>query len=222
MSKRGFTHVVFDLDGTLLDTLEDLAQACNWVCRRHGWPTYPTEQFKRFVGNGAAKLLERVAPPEHITPQLRQETMEEFTQYYNAHKTDHTRVYPGMPQVLEELGRSGVSMAVLSNKPDQAARPVVERYYPGVFPFVQGALDGVPVKPDPTALFALMERMGARREDTLFVGDSDVDIQTAKNAGLAGCGVLWGFRTRAELEREGADYIAVQPQDLLGIILGHE
>ena len=219
MSDLAFSHVVFDLDGTLLDTLEDLAQACNWVCERHGWPTYPTQQYKSFVGNGAAKLLERVSPPEEITPALQRQTMEEFTRYYNAHKTDHTRVYPGMPQALEELGRSGVSMAVLSNKPDLAARPVVERYYPGVFPFVQGAVEGVPVKPDPTALFALLERMGARRERTLFVGDSNVDIQTAKNAGLASCGVLWGFRSRQELEGEGADYLAADPRELERIIL---
>ena len=110
-------------------------------------------------------------------------------------------------------------MAVLTNKPDGAAGPIVERYYPGVFPIVQGALPGLPTKPDPTLLRRLMERMGAVPGETLFVGDSNVDIRTAKNGGLTGCGVLWGFRTRQELEAEGADYIVDTPARLVELVL---
>ena len=214
-----FTHVIFDLDGTLLNTLEDLAQACNWVCRRHGWPTYAVEDYKRFVGNGAPKLLERVAPPECLTPELAKQTLEEFTDYYTAHKSDKTTVYAGMPRTLEQLKQAGITLAVLTNKPDVAAGPVVERYYPGVFDLIQGALPEYPTKPDPTLLYLLMDRIGAKRETTLFVGDSDVDIQTAKNGGLYSCGVLWGFRTRQELEREGAGHIIERPEELLDLIL---
>lgn len=212
--------IIFDLDGTLLDTLEDLADACNWVCGQHGWPVHPLDSYKRFVGNGAAKLLERATPPQAHTEPLRSQVMEEFALRYDAHKQDKTRPYAGMPQVLEQLSAAGVTMAVLTNKPNWAAQDVVEHYYPGMFHFVQGALPGVPVKPDPALLCQLMERMGAQPETTLFVGDSNVDIQTAKNSGLASCGVLWGFRTRQELEQEGADHLVSRSEQLLEWILG--
>jgi len=215
-----FTHVIFDLDGTLLDTLEDLAEATNWVCAQHGWPPHPVEAFKRYVGNGAVKLLERVTPPEvEITEQLRRQTMEEFTARYTAERSQKTAPYPGMPQLLERLKGHGVTVAVLTNKPDVAAGPVVERYYPGVFNVVQGALPDAPTKPDPTLLYKLMERIGAKRENTLFVGDSNVDIQTAKNGGLTSCGVLWGFRTREELLAEGADHLVQTAAELEALIL---
>lgn len=215
MDNKRFSHVIFDLDGTLLDTLEDLADATNQVCTLHGWPVHPVEAYKQFVGNGAAKLLERVVPADvEITPELRTQMMEEFTQRYTAEKSRKTAPYPGMPQLLDRLKEAGITVAVLTNKPDGAARPVVERYYPGVFDVVQGALPDAPTKPDPTLLFKLMERIGAQRETTLFVGDSNVDIQTAKNGGLTGCGVLWGFRSRQELQAEGADYLVQTAREL--------
>ena len=216
-----FTHVIFDLDGTILDTLEDLADATNWVCARHGWPAHPLEAYKSFVGNGAGKLLERVTPPTvELTPELRKQLMAEFSARYTAHSDHKTHAYDGMPQVLSRLKAAGVRMAVLTNKPHEAARPVVERYYPGVFDAVQGAVVGAPLKPDPTTLFALMEKLGAAKDETLFVGDSNVDIRTGKNAGLAACGVLWGFRTRGELEAEGADFIVERPEELVELVLG--
>ena len=215
-----YKNVIFDLDGTLLNTLEDLAAATNWVCARHGWPSHTVEEFKYFVGNGAPKLLERVVPPEvEITDELRQITLEEFTRRYNAHKEDKTTVYPGMPETIRKLKTAGITLAVLSNKPHEAAWPVVERYYPGLFHKVQGALPGLPVKPDPTLLHRLMGELGAVRQDTLFVGDSNVDIRTARNGGLTSCGVLWGFRTQAELETEGADHLVRTPAELSELIL---
>lgn len=216
-----YKHIIFDLDGTILNTLEDLAAATNWVCTQHGWPVHEVEEFKYFVGNGASKLLERVVPDGvELTDQLHQQLLEEFTQRYNAHKEDKTTVYAGMPQALKRLKEAGLTLAVLSNKPHGAAFPVVERYYPGIFHAVQGAIDGLPVKPDPTLLHRLMGELGATQADTLFVGDSNVDIRTAKNGGLTGCGVLWGFRTRAELEAEGADFIVETPEKLVELILG--
>ena len=215
-----FTHVIFDLDGTILGTLGDLADATNWVCARHGWPVHPLEDYKRFVGNGAGKLLARVTPPEvELTQSLRRQLMAEFSERYTAHSSDKTRAYPGMPQALSRLKAAGVRMAVLTNKPHEAAGPVVERYYPGVFDAVQGAVVGAPLKPDPTALLALMEKLGAAKDQTLFAGDSNVDIRTGKNGGLSACGVLWGFRTRAELEAEGADFIAERPEELERLVL---
>lgn len=215
-----YTHVIFDLDGTILDTLGDIAQATNWVCRQHGWPEHPLEAYKRFVGNGAGKLMKRVTPPwVELTSQMNEQLAQEFTLRYTGHRADQTRVYEGMPEAMRRLKEAGVTLAVLTNKPDVAAGPVVEQYYPGVFQAVQGALPGVPLKPDPTLLHRLMERIGAETETTLFVGDSDVDIRTARNGGLHSCGVLWGFRTREELLAEGAQQLARTPGELAELIL---
>ena len=172
------------------------------------------------VGNGIPKLVERFAPAGTDQSTLDQ-AFGEFMDWYGVHKEDKTAPYPGMNEAALRLEEAGVSIGVLSNRAGEMAGPVVEHYYPGVFPFIQGAVDGLPVKPDPTLLRRLMERMGAGPADTLFVGDSNVDIQTAKNGGLASCGVLWGFRTRAELEEEGASIIVETPQELVQVVLGH-
>lgn len=216
-----YQNVIFDLDGTLLNTIDDLADASNYVCRLHGWPTHTVEEYKRFVGNGMAKLAERFAPEDWRTPEKVEQLLGEFMPYYDQHKQDKTAPYAGMPQALERLKAAGVRMAVLTNKADQMAAPVVNGYYPDVFPMVQGAVKGFPTKPDPTLLHRLMSRMGATPADTLFVGDSNVDIRTAKNGGLTSCGVLWGFRGRTELEQEGADFIVETPEELADLILGH-
>ena len=214
-----FPYVIFDLDGTLLNTIDDLAGAGNHVCALHGWPAQPVEAYKRMVGNGIPRLVERFAPPGTDRGTL-DRAFQEFMAWYGVHKEDRTAPYPGVPQAVQALKEAGVSVAVLSNKADRMAGPVVEHYYPGVFPFIQGAVDGLPVKPDPILLHRLMERMGADPAVTLFVGDSNVDIQTAKNGGLASCGVLWGFRSRQELEAEGADYLAETPEELIQVVLG--
>ena len=214
-----YSYVIFDLDGTLLNTIDDLADTGNHVCSLHGWPAYSVEEYKHMVGNGIPKLVERFAPAGTDQPTLDQ-AFGEFMSWYGVHKEDKTAPYPGMKEAALRLKEAGVSIAVLSNKADEMAGPVVEHYYPGVFPLVQGALSGVPTKPDPTLLHKLMERMGAKPEQTLFVGDSNVDIRTAKNGNLTSCGVLWGFRSRQELEAEGADYLAETPAELIKVVLG--
>lgn len=213
-----YKHVIFDLDGTLLNTIDDLADTGNHVCTLHGWPTHTVDEFKLMVGNGIPKLVERFAP-QGTSQEVLDQAFQEFMDWYGVHKEDKTAPYAGMPEVAKALREAGVSIAVLSNKADVMAGPVVEHYYPGTFPVVQGALPGLPTKPDPTLLHKLMDRLGATREDTLFVGDSNVDIRTAKNGGLTGCGVLWGFRSREELEEAGADVIVSTPQELLDFIL---
>ena len=213
-----YKHVIFDLDGTLLNTIDDLADTGNHVCTLHGWPTYTVDAFKLMVGNGIPKLVERFAP-QGTSQEVLDQAFQEFMDWYGVHKEDKTAPYAGMPEVTKALREAGVSIAVLSNKADVMAGPVVEHYYPGIFPVVQGALPGLPTKPDPTLLHKLMDRLGATQEDTLFVGDSNVDIRTAKNGGLTGCGVLWGFRSREELEAAGADVIVSTPQELLDLIL---
>ena len=211
--------VIFDLDGTLLNTLDDLADAGNHTCRLHGWPEHPVDAYKYFVGNGMAKLVERFTPVQHRTPEELSAALDDLMVYYNAHKEDKTKPYPGIREVLARLREAGVQLAVLTNKAHPLAEGVMERYFPGVFPIVQGALPDRPTKPDPTLLHELMERMGAKAGETLFVGDSNVDIRTAKNGGLTGCGVLWGFRTADELLTEGADHLVSTPKELAELIL---
>ena len=214
-----YKNVIFDLDGTLLNTIDDLAAAGNWVCRNHGWPTHTVEEYKYYVGNGMAKLAERFSPEEQHTPEGIQAILAEFMPYYNAHKRDKTAPYPGIQALLEQLKAAGVRTAVLSNKAHSLVPNIIEGYFPDLFRYVQGAVEGVPTKPDPTLLHRLMGEMGALSSETLFVGDSSVDIRTAKNGGLTSCGVLWGFRTRAELVNEGADYITETPKELEALIL---
>lgn len=213
-----YTHVIFDLDGTLLNTIDDLADAGNHVCAAHGWPTHTVEEYKRMVGNGIPKLVSRFAPAG-LGEEALATALAEFSAYYGQHKEDKTAPYEGVPQTVGRLKAAGVTVAVLSNKAHALAGPVVEHYYPGVFAVIQGALPGVPAKPDPTLLHRLMEKLGAKREFTLFVGDSDVDILTGKNGGLSTCGVLWGFRSRHELEQAGAEHIVETPEQLAELIL---
>ena len=214
-----YTNVIFDLDGTLLNTIDDLADASNWVCRVHGWPTHTVEEYKQYVGSGMAKLAERFVPEDWRTPEGVAAVLAEFMPRYDAHKEDKTAPYPGIQALLERLKGAEVKLAVLSNKAHSLVPSIIEGYFPGVFDCVQGALDGAPTKPDPTLLHRLMGEMGAAPADTLFVGDSNVDIRTAKNGGLTSCGVLWGFRTRAELEAEGAVFLAGTPEELGDLIL---
>ena len=214
-----FTHVIFDLDGTILNTLDDLADAGNHVCALHGWQGHPVDEYKRMVGNGILRLVFRFAPEGTDETEIETARLE-FMDYYDAHKADKTAPYVGVPEVIGLLKAAGVRVSVLTNKADELARPMVESYYPNVFEAVQGALPGKPTKPDPTLLLRLMDKLGAKPESTLFVGDSNVDIVTGKNAGLATCGVLWGFRSREELESEGADYIIDAPAQLLEVVTG--
>ena len=209
-----FSHIIFDLDGTLLNTIDDLADAGNYVCAAHGWPTHTVDQFKHMVGNGIPNLVSRFTPDGLSEEELAQ-ALAEFSAYYGEHKEDKTAPYPGVPELLDALKGAGLRLSVLSNKAHALAGPVVEHYLPGVFEYVQGALPGAPLKPDPTLLRVLMEQVGAKPETTLFVGDSGVDALTGKNGGLTVCGVLWGFRDRQELEEGGADAIIAHPLELL-------
>lgn len=214
--------IVFDLDGTLLNTLDDLAAAGNHICAENGWPEHPVEAYKRMVGNGIPKLVERFSPADCRSPARLAETLAQFSAYYAAHKEDKTAPYPGIPALLDELSARGVRLAVFSNKADTLCGDILRHYFGARFApeAVRGQRPGVPVKPDPAGLWELLDTIGADRASTLFVGDSDVDILTGHNAGLPACGVLWGFRTRAELEGAGADFIAAAPAEILRFLEG--
>lgn len=215
-----FSTVIFDLDGTLLNTIDDLADAGNAVCLQNGWPQFSVAQFKKMVGNGIPKLVWRFSPPQARTEKALANTLAQFTARYKAHMQDKTAPYPGIEAMLQQLSAAGVQLAVLSNKENSLANKIVADYFAPCFAQVRGALPDVKTKPDPVCVHRLMEQLGAEPATTLFVGDSDVDMLTAKNAGLTGCGVLWGFRDKAELTAAGADRLAADPQELTALILG--
>ena len=208
--------ILFDLDGTLLNTIDDLADAGNWVCEQNHWPTFTVEQYKHMVGNGIPKLVERFSPEDCRTPQHLAATLAQFTARYDAHKEDKTAPYPGIPQLLAALKAEGIRTAVFSNKADTLCGGIIDHYFGhDVFLAVRGSRPGVPVKPDPTGVYSLMEQLGAAKASTLFVGDSNVDIATGHNAGLVTLGAVWGFRGAEELQAAGADVLVYKPEEIL-------
>ena len=206
--------VIFDLDGALLNTIDDLAGAVNWVCRKNGWPQHSTEEVKRMVGHGIPNLVERFSPESCRSPLLMMNTLAQFSEYYGVHNLDSTRPYDGVAGLLAALRAGGLQLAVYSNKADEFSRKIVEHFFPGAFDIVRGKLPAVPVKPDPTGVLRLIRELGTQPSSCVFVGDSDVDILTGHNAGLPAGGVTWGFRSREELESQSPEFLADTPEEL--------
>ena len=193
--------VIFDLDGTLLDTIADLAAAANHALQKAGFPVYDTETIRTFVGNGISKLLERALPEGARMAENVERLRTDFVPYYDAHNAEQSKPYPGVAALLLRLQERGMMLAVASNKYQAATEKLVAHYFPAIrFVKVMGQREGVPVKPDPTIVFDIMEAAGVGKEDVLYVGDSGVDMQTAHNAGVDAVAVSWGFRPRTELE----------------------
>lgn len=213
-----FQTVIFDLDGTILNTLEDLAAAGNWICRRKGWPEHTVEGYRQLVGTGMRNLLRLLDPMGDRDPGL-DDALAEYMDYYGQHCLEKTAPYPGIPALLAELKSRGIKLAVYSNKGDRFCGEIVEHFFPGVFDVIRGKVDGVPVKPDPAGLALVMNALGAETATTLYVGDSNVDMETAKNGDLVSCGVTWGFRGRQELEEAGAVHLADTAEELQALIL---
>ncbi len=215
-----YSLAVFDLDGTILDTLTDLAAAVNAALSRHGYPKRGVGEVCSFVGNGVKKLIER-AVPDGTTPKETDAVFEDFMAYYRLHCADATAPYDGIPEILSDLRAAGVRLAVLSNKAHAATVALCERYFPQLFDAVLGEREamGIRKKPAPDALLALMHEMGVTAGETVYIGDSDVDVQTAAAAGVDLLAVSWGFRSAKLLREAGATVIADSAEQLKNLIL---
>lgn len=209
-----YRAAVFDLDGTLLNTLADLADSGNELLASYGMAPHPEPAFRYFVGNGSRKLMERILPGK--SPEQIDEALARYKAIYEKHLTAKTTPYAGISETLSALKARGVRMAVCTNKHISAAEALIRKYFPAdTFDTFEGDRPGVPRKPDPAHVRIVLEKMGVRPEETVYLGDSGVDMQTAVNAGALPVGVLWGFREKAELMKNGAQILLSKPSELL-------
>lgn len=213
-----FDTIIFDLDGTLLNTLFDLKESTNFALKKYGYPEKTIDEVRMFVGNGVAKLIER-ALPDGINNPAYKNCLEDFKKDYKIRMYNHTAPYEGILEMLEKLNAAGIKTAVVSNKFDAAVKELCKKYFGKRIPVAIGESENVKKKPAPDSVLRAMDLLHARKDKTIYCGDSDVDVQTAKNSGLPCIGVSWGFRDKAMLEKEGADYIVDSPNELISLLL---
>lgn len=209
---------VFDMDGTILDTLEDLKDSTNFALEKCGYPTRSYDEVRRFVGNGIRKLIER-AVPEGLTVEQIDRVHEVFTEHYKVHCADTTKAYDGIKPLLEKLRASGVKTAVVSNKADYGVQELCKEYFDGLFDYAVGEREGIRRKPAPDAVNEALRVLGIDKSEAVYIGDSDVDFETAKNAGLPCISVLWGFRDEEFLREKGATLFVRDPAEIYDIIM---
>ena len=210
--------IVFDLDGTLLNTLEDLKDSVNYALERQGFPLRNLNEIRSFVGNGIRLLMER-AVPESIDNETFEICFKDFCDYYKIHMEDKTVPYDGINEMLTNIKKAGFKTAIVTNKADFAAQDLCKRMFGENIDFVVGSSDDRPNKPAPDGVFYALEKLDSKIENTVFVGDADTDILTAKNANLPSIGVLWGFRDREVIEEAGAEYIVESVNDLEKLLI---
>ena len=211
-----YNTYIFDLDGTLLDTLTDLAASCNYALRTHGMPEHSIDDVRRFVGNGVRKLMERAIPEGEANPDF-EATFATFREHYMHHSLDTTKPYPAIMETLAELKARGCRLAVVSNKMMAATVELCKHFFPDTIEVAIGEneVEGICKKPAPDTVYAALRKLGVSKDDAVYVGDSDVDIQTAANSGLPCISVLWGFRDRDFLIKHGAKTFISAPSVLL-------
>ena len=233
---RESRSVLFDLDGTLANTLADLANATNWALAQLGCPTHPVDAYRFMVGDGARQLCARALPADKQP--LAEEALQLMRQRYDAHCFDLTKLYAGIPELVDTLSARGCKLAVLSNKPDDFTKRMIAHYFDpncsreshsrltgsfgaaiGPFHIVRGQLPNVPLKPDPTAALQIAEELGIPSRQWLYMGDTNTDMSTARAAGMYAVGVLWGFRDRKELLESGAEALVATPAEALHLVV---
>ena len=210
-----YDNYIFDLDGTLLDTLNDLAASTNHALRQHGMPEHTTDEVRRMVGNGVAKLIERAVPQVLDNPDYEQ-VLADFKAHYSVHSMDTTRPYPGIEELLHTLKQQGKRLAVVSNKFCTATEALCRHFFGDTIEVAIGESERIRKKPAPDAVIEAMRRLDAHKDNTVYVGDSEVDVATAHNSGLPCISVTWGFRDRALLTDHGATTFADSPMDIVG------
>lgn len=216
MSKKA---VIFDLDGTLLNTYEDLANAVNFALKQNGLPTHPAEKYKLFAGNGTDMMITRALPEDKQNGEMLKKIRDIYFEYYDAHSGECTRPYEGIVELLNELKARSMKLAVVSNKIDFMTRTVVKEYFgDGMFDFVTGQCDGIIPKPDPSMVFKVLKQFGVTADECVFVGDSGVDAETGKKANMFTVGVLWGFRDKKELLDCGVSVVISKACELLNYV----
>lgn len=213
-----YKAVIFDMDGTILNTLEDLKNATNYSLRQFGMPERSLEEVRMFVGNGIRKLVERAVPSGTSEEKIAQ-VLDVFLKYYEIHSADNTSPYPGILELVEKLKKSGIKTAVSTNKADVPAQELGREYFNGIFDLIVGQQDGLKVKPAPDSVNKILSILDIQKKDAIYIGDSDVDVQTAKNSGLDFIGVSWGFRGREFLEKNGAKNIVDNANEILDLVI---
>lgn len=213
--------VIFDLDGTLLNTIADLANSTNHALQQCGFPQHAVDKYNFFVGNGINKLFERALPEGAKTEENISRIRQIFLSHYNLHNTDFSIPYPGIPKLLNILQRNGLMLAIASNKYQAATEKLIQHYFSDIhFLAIFGQRNNIPVKPDPTVINEIISIAQIKKEDTLYIGDSGVDMQTAKQADVTSIGVTWGFRPRQELESFHPDHIVEHPESIISLAIG--
>lgn len=219
MKLSNIQGVMFDLDGTLLNTIADIANAMNRVLLHFNLPTHAQDEYYYFVGAGIEQLAVNVLPPDCHTPEMITAYCQQFRHEYSLNWHDETAPYGGVHTLLSKLQERGYRLAILSNKPDSFTKEIVSHFFPMIrFEAVQGQLKDVPTKPDPTAANIIAQKLNIKNEDWLFVGDSGIDMETAVNSQMVGAGALWGFRTKEELATAGAKLFLSDPLELLALL----
>ena len=215
--KMRYELAIFDMDGTILDTLQDLADSTNHALTANGLPERSIDEVRNFVGNGIRRLIER-AVPDGCPGEIRDKVFRDFNEYYRDHCFDSTKPYDGIMECLGQLKRSGVRLAVVSNKAQYAVSELDVRFFPGVFDEAVGEREGIRRKPYPDSVLHVIDEAGIPKEKAVYIGDSEVDVQTAKNAGIDGIAVEWGFRDGEFLKEQGAVMLVKSPQELLAAL----
>lgn len=211
--------VIFDLDGTLLNTIEDLGHAANYALEKNGLPTHTIASYPFFVGNGVRRLITRVLPEDQRDKNTIDTLLKDFREFYDVHCCDCTKPYPGIPELLRDLRDQDVRLAVASNKYDAAVQKIINHFFGDIdFVAIRGQVEGVNVKPDPSIVFGILAQARVPKSEVLYVGDSGVDMETARRACIDSVGVTWGFRPEKELVEYYAGTIVHQPNAILNLL----
>ncbi len=213
------SYIIFDLDGTLLNTIDDLANATNHALRTLGFPTHGLWVYPRLVGNGVSRLIERALPDDARTEKNISEALAAFKTFYDENCCNATVPYPGISELIADLSSKGINLAVTSNKYQEAVTKIIGHYFPdGNFRAILGNMDGIPRKPDPSIVFKALSMYPTPKAEVLYVGDSGVDMETARRACVESVGVTWGFRSITELKEAYADHIISTPSQIIDLL----